>query len=239
MLVLATGFDAISGSMLRLNPKGRGGVSLKEFLAWWEASGSGTQGVVGSAVSSLLDGSALDAAHPAPSVAVWHSNLEAALEEADKGRIMRLRVKVLGCKELPSKDIMGKNDVYATLEMVGAFEIHEEFSQRTTTVRNGGQAPRWAEGGETFVFDTLEVPSTLEVEVFDEDVGSADDKIGRVSVTLEDKLIKPTFGGDDHACRPAPATNGNIHAVGGAGRYDDGVVHGRLRTGEAEGDQAI
>jgi cation diffusion facilitator CzcD-associated flavoprotein CzcO len=30
MLVLATGFDAISGSMLRLNPKGRGGVSLKE-----------------------------------------------------------------------------------------------------------------------------------------------------------------------------------------------------------------
>jgi cyclohexanone monooxygenase len=30
MLVLATGFDAISGSLLRLNPKGRGGVSLKE-----------------------------------------------------------------------------------------------------------------------------------------------------------------------------------------------------------------
>ncbi len=30
MLVLATGFDAISGSMLRLNPKGRGGRSLKE-----------------------------------------------------------------------------------------------------------------------------------------------------------------------------------------------------------------
>jgi len=29
MLVLATGFDAISGSMLRLNPKGRGGMSLK------------------------------------------------------------------------------------------------------------------------------------------------------------------------------------------------------------------
>jgi cation diffusion facilitator CzcD-associated flavoprotein CzcO len=30
VLVLATGFDAISGTMLRLNPKGRGGVSLKE-----------------------------------------------------------------------------------------------------------------------------------------------------------------------------------------------------------------
>ena len=29
MLVLATGFDAISGSMLRLNPKGRGGMSLR------------------------------------------------------------------------------------------------------------------------------------------------------------------------------------------------------------------
>jgi cation diffusion facilitator CzcD-associated flavoprotein CzcO len=30
MLVLATGFDAISGSMLRLDPQGRGGVRLKE-----------------------------------------------------------------------------------------------------------------------------------------------------------------------------------------------------------------
>jgi cyclohexanone monooxygenase len=30
MLVLATGFDAVSGSMLNLNPKGRGGVSLKQ-----------------------------------------------------------------------------------------------------------------------------------------------------------------------------------------------------------------
>ena len=30
MLVLATGFDAVTGSMLNLNPKGRGGVSLKE-----------------------------------------------------------------------------------------------------------------------------------------------------------------------------------------------------------------
>ncbi len=30
VLVLATGFDAISGAMLRLDPKGRGGVSLKE-----------------------------------------------------------------------------------------------------------------------------------------------------------------------------------------------------------------
>ena len=30
MIVLATGFDAISGTLLRLNPKGRGGVSLKD-----------------------------------------------------------------------------------------------------------------------------------------------------------------------------------------------------------------
>jgi len=30
MLVLATGYDAISGALLRLNPKGRGGISLKE-----------------------------------------------------------------------------------------------------------------------------------------------------------------------------------------------------------------
>jgi cation diffusion facilitator CzcD-associated flavoprotein CzcO len=30
LLVLATGFDAISGALLRINPKGRGGVTLKE-----------------------------------------------------------------------------------------------------------------------------------------------------------------------------------------------------------------
>ena len=30
MLVLATGFDAVTGSMLNINPKGRGGVSLQE-----------------------------------------------------------------------------------------------------------------------------------------------------------------------------------------------------------------
>jgi len=30
MLVLATGFDAVSGSMLKLNPKGRDGVSLQQ-----------------------------------------------------------------------------------------------------------------------------------------------------------------------------------------------------------------
>ena len=30
MLVLATGFDAVSGSMLQLNPKGRGGLSLRQ-----------------------------------------------------------------------------------------------------------------------------------------------------------------------------------------------------------------
>ena len=34
VLVLATGFDAITGSMLRLDPKGRGGVSLQER---WES----------------------------------------------------------------------------------------------------------------------------------------------------------------------------------------------------------
>jgi cation diffusion facilitator CzcD-associated flavoprotein CzcO len=33
MLVLATGFDAVSGSMLKLNPKGRGGVPLQEKWA--------------------------------------------------------------------------------------------------------------------------------------------------------------------------------------------------------------
>ncbi len=33
ILVLATGFDAVSGSMLKLNPKGRGGVPLKEKWA--------------------------------------------------------------------------------------------------------------------------------------------------------------------------------------------------------------
>lgn len=38
VLVLATGFDAVSGSMLKLNPKGRGGVPLRE--KWAERFGN-------------------------------------------------------------------------------------------------------------------------------------------------------------------------------------------------------
>ena len=46
MLVLATGFDAISGSMLRLNPRGRGGVSLQEKWRdrFWNYAGLAVSG---------------------------------------------------------------------------------------------------------------------------------------------------------------------------------------------------
>ena len=190
--------DDLEGAWVEMDTDGKGDVSLGEFLAWWSDSGSGNLGAVGDAVTKVLDGSAVDPTGVG-TVAVWQDRLEKALEEADAGRIMRLRVQVVGCAGLPPKDMLGRNDVFASLEMIGAFEVMEDPLKRTTTVHDGGSEPRWPAGGQTLVFDTLEVPRELEVVVFDEDVGSADDLIGAVTVSLEGKgLDKPAFGGEDH-----------------------------------------
>jgi hypothetical protein len=191
--------DDLEGAWHEMDADGKGDVSLGEFLNWWSASGSGNLGSVGNAVTSVLDGSAVDPTGLG-TVAVWQSKLETALEAADNGRVMRLRVQVVGCAGLPPKDLGGKNDVYASLEMIGAFEVMEEPVKRTITVTNGGAELRWPGKGHTLAFDTLELPRELEVVVFDEDVASADDLIGTVTVSLEGKgLDKPSYGGKDHA----------------------------------------
>ena len=112
---------------------------------------------------------------------------------------MRLRVQVVGCSDLPPKDIGGRNDVYASLEMIGAFELMEEPVKRTVTLHNSRSDPCWPAGGQTLVFDTLEIPRELEVVVYDEDVATADDLIGTATISLEGKgLAKPSFGGEEH-----------------------------------------
>ena len=189
--------DDLEGAWVEMDADGKGDVSLGEFLAWWSDSGSGNLGAVGGAVTKVLDGSAVDPTGIG-TVAVWHDRLEKALEEADSGRIMRLRVQVVGCAGLPPKDMLGRNDVFASLEMIGAFEVMEEPLKRTTTVHNGGSDPRWPSGYQTLAFDTLEVPHELEVVVFDEDVDSADDLIGAVTVSLPFPKGKPAYGDADH-----------------------------------------
>ena len=71
-------------------------------------------------------------------------------------------------------DTFGKNDVYVLLSMAGR-------TQRSTTVANGGAAPRWGGGGggETLEFAGLtEPPLQLDVTVMDEDTFDKDDLIG-------------------------------------------------------------
>lgn len=190
--------DDLEGAWHEMDADGKGDVSLGEFLAWWNASGSGNLGSVGSAVTSVLDGSAVDPTGVG-TVAVWQSKLVTALQEADEARVMRLRVQVIGCADLPPKDLDGRSDVYASLEMIGAFELMEEPLKRTVTLHNSRSDPCWPAGGQTLVFDTLEVPRELEVVVFDEDVASADDLIGTATISLEGKgLAKPSFGGGEH-----------------------------------------
>ena len=84
-------------------------------------------------------------------------------------------------------------------EKYGVHEWRRGASQRTSTVHNGGREPHWAQGrGELLIFDTLEVPSGLHFEVFDEDAVGADDKIGSHTVELSGLLNRPTSSQGEH-----------------------------------------
>ena len=66
--------DDLEGAWHEMDADGKGDVSLGEFLAWWNSSGSGNLGTVGSAVTKVLDGSAVDPTGLG-TVAVWQSKL--------------------------------------------------------------------------------------------------------------------------------------------------------------------
>ena len=89
-----------------------------------------------------------------------------------------LACSIVECKELKKANVFGKNDVYVTMTTGGQ-------RRKTSTIEDGGQAPVWADGdGETLSWDVQAAPDSVELEVWDEDVGSKDDLIGRLRVPL-------------------------------------------------------
>ena len=91
-----------------------------------------------------------------------------------------LRVTIMECSDLKKMDRLGKNDVFTSVHVEGAPVL------RTSTIHDGGAAPRWdASAGEGLLVLALAgAPAALGVQVWDEDVGSADDLIGTAVVPL-------------------------------------------------------
>ena len=114
--------EDLDDAMAEMDTDRRGGVTLHEFLIWWNEIGSQAKGTLGAAMGRILDGSAIDSKGHG-TVAVWKRKLEQVLSEADEKRVMRLRVCVKKCSGLPSKDILSRNDAYVVCEMFGAKEL--------------------------------------------------------------------------------------------------------------------
>ena len=79
----------------------------------------------------------------------------------------QLHATVLECRNLKKMDVIGKNDVYVRLHAHGA-----KSSARTTTVEEGGAAPKWGTEptpGEDLDLQLSGPPPALGVEVWEED----------------------------------------------------------------------
>ena len=98
----------------------------------------------------------------------------------DDGR--QLHVTVFSATKLKKMDLFGENDVYCSVHVGSKMK-------RTTTIEGGGANVSWGgAAGETSTFVLLdECPTHVEVRVFDEDVGSADDLIGVAFLDFEEQ----------------------------------------------------
>ncbi len=99
----------------------------------------------------------------------------------------QLHATVLECRGLKKMDTFGKNDVYVRLHAHGA-----KSSERTTTVEEGGAAPKW--GTETTPGEGLDLqlsgrPPALGIEVWEEDQLKSD-LIGCSVLELGTKITK-------------------------------------------------
>ena len=91
--------------------------------------------------------------------------------------IKMLRVTVFSGNDLPKMDLMGDNDPYCVVSVDGV-------GMRSPTVDGGGASPVWGAGAGEFVeFFITQIPHSIIVECFDEDVG-ADDLIGQSLVKI-------------------------------------------------------
>jgi hypothetical protein len=79
----------------------------------------------------------------------------------------QLHASILECRKLKKMDVLGKNDVYVRVHAQGA-----RMSERTTTIEEGGTAPKWGTEttpGEALDLQLSEAPPALGIEVWEED----------------------------------------------------------------------
>lgn len=107
----------------------------------------------------------------------------------------RLNCSVLECKDLVKADAFGKNDVYVSMTLqanTNANAASQGHGQRrkTSTIDDGGTTPVWANGdGEQLSWDLQTTPDSVLVEVWDEDVGSKDDLLGKITLPLGTRIL--------------------------------------------------
>ena len=127
-------------------------------------------------------------------VEVMEEAEEEVVAEVANMQMMQLRVRVIECADLINKDLMGGNDVFVDVGVMGQ-------SRRTITRENAGTEAAWGSGdGEELVYNihgseimqATEAGSAsggkleLQVDVYDEDIGSSDDLIGSYKLTTDD-----------------------------------------------------
>jgi Ca2+-dependent lipid-binding protein len=102
-----------------------------------------------------------------------------------------VRATFLAARDLPKADIFGQNDVYAELT-VG------DTTLRTSVLYDGGSSPRWSEGGEILeCFPCITGIPIIQVKLFDEDVGSADDELGAALINFKKHSTKDQWEEQD------------------------------------------
>lgn len=98
---------------------------------------------------------------------------------------------VMECKGLAKADRFGKNDVYVSMTLMASNAAAGQGQQRkTSTIDGGGAAPIWENGdGESLGWDLQTAPDSVLLEVWDEDAGSKDDLLGKISLPLGNRVL--------------------------------------------------
>jgi hypothetical protein len=99
--------------------------------------------------------------------------------------IRAVKVRVLGAAHLPYGGFFDKVDPYVKIR------VPSSEWQRTKTLSNKCN-PRWDQGGNPpeFVFYMVPEDTCLELEVFDEDLGSADDLMGFTKTRFNTQVMR-------------------------------------------------
>mmetsp|Transcript_13178 Transcript_13178/g.31016 ORF Transcript_13178/g.31016 Transcript_13178/m.31016 type:complete len:133 (-) Transcript_13178:286-684(-) len=99
-----------------------------------------------------------------------------------------LTVKIIKANNLADKDFLGKTDPYVKLELEQDNLIRDkDYGTQVTSTKHGEVNPVW---DETFTFNIPTLNNmVLSLKVYDDDVGSKDDKCGKCKIKLEHEDI--------------------------------------------------